>query len=52
MEAITTSLTTAITSFAGDAMSATGAIIPVVLPIMGALVVVGLGIRVFKKFAK
>ena len=52
MEAVTTALTTAISGFATDAMSAIGAIIPVVLPIMGAIVVVGIGIKVFRKFAR
>lgn len=52
MSTVVTSLTTAITTFAGEAMDAIGAIVPVVLPIMGAIVVVGIGIRVFKKFAK
>ena len=47
MEAVTTSLVTAITSFAGDAMGAIGSIVPVALPIMGAIVVVGIGIKVF-----
>ena len=52
MEAVTTSLVTAITSFAGDAMGDIGSIVPVALPIMGAIVVVGIGIKVFRKFAK
>lgn len=52
MEAVITGLTTAITNFAGDAMTAIGTIIPVALPIMGAIVVVGLGITVFRKFSK
>lgn len=52
MEAVVTALKTAITSFAGDAMGAIGAIVPVALPIMGAIVVVGIGIKVFRKFAK
>jgi hypothetical protein len=49
MEAITTALTTGITTIATDAMSAIGAVIPVALPIMGAMVVVGIGIRAFRK---
>lgn len=52
MEGIVTSLTTAIGSFATSAMGAIAAIVPVVLPIMGAIVVVGIGIKVFRKFAK
>jgi hypothetical protein len=31
-------------------MGAIGSIVPVALPIMGAVVVVGIGIKVFKKF--
>ena len=30
-------------------MSAVGSVVPVALPIMGAIVVVGIGIKVFKK---
>lgn len=52
MEGITTSLVTAITTFSGEAMSTIGSIVPVALPIMGAIVVVGIGIKVFRKFAK
>lgn len=52
MEGIVSSLTTAITGFAGEAMGAIGSVVPVVLPIMGAMVVVGIGIAVFKKFTK
>lgn len=49
MEAITSALTTGISSIGNDAMSAVGSVIPVALPIMGAIVVVGIGIKVFKK---
>lgn len=49
---VTSSMTTAFTGFASDALSAIGSIVPVVLPIMGALVVVGIGVKVFKRFAK
>ncbi len=52
METVVSSLTTAITGFATDAMGAIGSIVPVALPIMGAIVVVGIGIKVFRKFAK
>lgn len=52
MESVVTSMTTAITTFAGEAMTAIGSIVPVSLPIMGAIVVVGIGIKVFRKFAK
>lgn len=46
---VTTALTTGISSIANDAMSAIGSVIPVALPIMGAIVVVGIGIKVFRK---
>ena len=46
---VTGALTTGITTIAGDAMSAAGSVVPVALPIMGAIVVVGIGIKVFKK---
>lgn len=52
MEGIVTALTTAIGTFATSAMGAIASIVPVALPIMGALVVVGIGIKAFRKFAK
>lgn len=52
MEGIVTALTTGVSGFATDAMGAIAAIVPVALPIMGALVVVGIGIKAFRKFAK
>lgn len=36
---------------ASDALSAIQAILPIALPVMGAIVVVGVGIRIFKKVA-
>lgn len=51
MEAVTSALTSGISSIATDAMTAVGSVIPVALPIMGAVVVVGIGIKVFKKVA-
>ena len=50
MEGIVTALTTAVTGFASEAMSVISAVVPVALPIMGALIVVGIGIATFKKF--
>lgn len=47
--AVITAMTDGITSIASDAMSGIGSILPVALPIMGAIVVVGIGIKVFKK---
>lgn len=49
MEAVTTGLTSGITSIATDAMSAIGAVVPVALPIFGAVLVVNIGLRVMKK---
>lgn len=48
---VTGALTTGISAIAGDAMSAIGSVVPAALPIMGAVVVVGIGIKVFKKVA-
>lgn len=52
MEAITIALVTAISTTASNAMDAIAKILPVALPVMGAVVVVTIGIRVFKKFTK
>lgn len=52
METLITSLTTSIGSMATDAMSAIGSILPVVLPIVGGLVVITVGVKLFKRFAK
>lgn len=52
METVTSALTTAMTSVANGAMGAIGDILPIALPVMGAIVVVGIGVKVFKKFVK
>ena len=52
MEGVTTALTTGITTIASSATDAIAKVLPVALPVMGAIVVVTIGIRVFKKFAK
>ena len=49
MEAITTALTTSVTTIASDAMGAIAKIVPAALPIVGAGIVVGIGLRVFKR---
>ena len=49
MDAVTTALTTGITSIASGAMDAVGKVIPVALPVMGAIAIVGIGIKIFKK---
>lgn len=51
ISAVTEALKTGITTISSDAMSAVASVIPVALPIMGAIVVVGIGIKVFKKVA-
>lgn len=51
LSGVTTALTNGITTVASDALSAIGSIVPVALPIMGAMAVVGIGIRIFKKVA-
>ena len=49
VSAVTTALTAGISSIANDAMSAIGSVIPLALPIVGAIVVVSVGIKVFRK---
>lgn len=49
MEAVTTALVTGITSIANEGLSAIGAVVPVALPIFGAVVVIGIGLKVLKK---
>lgn len=51
MEALTTALTGGLTSLASDMMGAIGSIVPIALPIMGGIAVVGIGIGIFKKIA-
>ena len=46
---VVSALTTAVTQIASDANSAIAAILPVALPIMGAFIVVGLGIKLIKR---
>lgn len=52
METVTTALSSGISAIATDAMSAIGTIIPVALPIAGAILVVTIGIKVFRKVSK
>lgn len=46
---VTTGMTTGLTTIASDCMSALGQIVPVALPVMGAIVVISLGIKIFRK---
>lgn len=52
MEAVTTALTGALTTVATGATSAIGDVLPIALPVMGAIVVIGIGVKVFKRFVK
>lgn len=49
MEAITTALSTAITTIGTDAMDAIAKVLPAALPIFGAIVVVSISLRVFRR---
>jgi len=49
MSAVTSSLTTSLGGIGTDALSAIGAVLPIALPILGAFVVVKIGIKIFKK---
>lgn len=51
MDSIITALTTAMTTVKTDFFSALGSILPVALAIVGAGLVVVLGVRYFKKIA-
>lgn len=52
MTDIVTGLTNGLGSIANDLAGAIGAILPIALPIMGGLVAITLGIRVFRKFTR
>lgn len=49
LSSVETALTTSFTSIGSSMTSLVGKILPVALPIMGALVLVGFGIKAFKK---
>ena len=49
MSDIVTALSTALGTVATSAMSAISGIVPVAAPILGAILVVGIGIKAFKK---
>lgn len=51
MEAMTTHLVTGITAAATECLEAMGQIVPAALPICGGMIVIMLGIRVFKRVA-
>ena len=49
LSSVETALTTSFTSIGSSMTSIVGKILPVALPIMGALLLVGFGIKAFKK---
>lgn len=49
LDSVETALTTSFTSIAGSMTSIVGKILPIALPIMGILLVVGFGMKAFKK---
>ena len=51
LSSVETALTTSFTSIGSSMTSLVGKILPVALPIMGALFLVGFGIKAFKKVA-
>lgn len=52
MEGITTALTTALGSVSTNVMDAFGDVLPAALTIVGATLVVTLGVRMFKRIAR
>lgn len=51
MTDLITSITTGFGTVAGDMLNAIGSIVPAVLPVLGAVMVVGVGIKIAKKVA-
>lgn len=49
---LTSSLASGLKDVADSAMSAIGTVVPYALPIVGAVIVVTVGIRIFKRVAK
>ena len=49
---VTEAMTSALSTTASDMMGAVSSIVPVAVPVVGAILVVTLGIKVFKKFTK
>ena len=48
---VITSLSTALGTVATNAMSAIASVIPVAAPVLGAILIIGIGIKAFKKLA-
>lgn len=51
IETITTALKTSFSEVASSVMGVIGDTLPVVLPIVGAMVVIGAGVKIFKKLS-
>lgn len=51
MEGVTSAITTGFTSVATSMTGLVGDIIPIALPVVGAILVVGFGIKAFKKIS-
>ena len=49
---VTEAISSALSTTASDMMGAVSSIVPVAVPVVGAILVVTLGIKVFKKFTK
>lgn len=49
MEAFTQALVTAFTTMATDSLGAISQIVPVALPVLGAIIVLGVAIKAFKR---
>ena len=52
MQDLITSLTSGFSSTVSDVISAIGSVAPIALPILGAMIVIGVAIAVFKKVSK
>lgn len=52
MEGVTTALTTAFTSVASSLTGLIGDVLPIALPVVGGVLVVGVGIKIFKSVVK
>ncbi len=52
MESVVTALTTSFTSVSGSIMDVIGKILPIALPVVGAVIVVSVGIKIFKSLVK
>lgn len=49
-DTVSSSMVSAVTSMANAGLAAIGDIVPVAAPVLGAMVIIGIGIRAFKRF--